>query len=218
MCDLANTYFAHKITPQDVVWSYSGVRPLYGNGEENASAVTRDYVLEIDQQNDEAPLLNIYGGKITTYRKLAEAALGKLSPFLGNTEAAWTSGTPLPGGDMPNASFDDCLAAMQQRFSWLPSAQLYRYVRNYGTLTNRVIAGATDISGLGQHLGDDVYENELRYLMEQEWARTADDVLWRRSKLGLHVSTETAKAIADWFDKTDHSIRTAPSGEGNDDK
>ncbi|AUG55769.1 glycerol-3-phosphate dehydrogenase [Thalassospira marina] len=218
LCELANTYFAHKIAPKDVVWSYSGVRPLYGNGEENASAVTRDYVLEIDQQKDEAPLLNIYGGKITTYRKLAEAALAKLSPFLGNENPAWTSQAPLPGGDMPNADFDGYLAAMQQRFSWLPHAQLYRYVRNYGTLADRIIAGATDISGLGLHLGDDVYENELRYLMEQEWARSADDVLWRRSKLGLHVSKDTATAIANWFAKTDHSILTAPSGEGNDDK
>lgn len=218
LCELSNTYFAHKITPADVVWSYSGVRPLYGNADEDASAVTRDYVLEIDQKDAEAPLLNIYGGKITTYRKLAESALARLSPYLGNTREPWTSGAPLPGGDMPNGNFDDYLAAMQQRFSWLPAAQLYRYVRNYGTLIDRIMNDATDTAGLGLHLGNDVYENELRYLVQHEWARCAEDVLWRRSKLGLHVSKDTATAIANWFANTAPSILTAPMGEGNEDK
>ncbi|MDP2696940.1 glycerol-3-phosphate dehydrogenase [Thalassospira sp.] len=207
LCELANSYFSRQITPDDVVWTYSGVRPLYGDSSEDASSVTRDYVLEIDSHNNDAPLLNIYGGKITTYRKLAESALAKLSPFLGIADKKWTSGASLPGGDMPGSDFEAFHAAMQQRFPWIPAPQLYRYLRNYGTLTTNIIGGAKDLAGLGRHLGDDVYENELTYLAGREWARTAQDVLWRRSKLGLHLSTDTQSAIADWFANSDHPIK-----------
>jgi glycerol-3-phosphate dehydrogenase len=190
------------------------VRPLYGNGDGDASAVTRDYVLELDQKDDEAALLNIYGGKITTFRKLAESALAKLSPVLGVADRPWTSGTTLPGGDLPNADFDRFLATAGQKYPWLPKDILYRYARNYGTLINHIIKDATDLSGLGAHLGDGVYERELEYLASEEWARTAQDVLWRRSKLGLHVDDATCKAIEDWFDKNNPSKPTVRTDEG----
>jgi glycerol-3-phosphate dehydrogenase len=221
LCELANTYFEKKITTDDVVWAYSGVRPLYGDGSEDASQVTRDYVLEIDRgesRDDGAPLLNIYGGKITTYRKLAEAAMSKLSPLLDRNDTRWTANSPLPGGDIPDADFGRYASAMHKKFPWIPHAQLYRYVQNYGTLANAIIGNATDLKGLGKHFGDDVYECELRYLVDHEWARTADDILWRRSKLGLHLSDETRNAIVQWFKSEPTSKNTVKTGEGNSGK
>ena len=217
LCELSNSYFDKKITPSDVVWAYSGVRPLYGDGSEDASQVTRDYVLEIDKGDDRenaAPLLNIYGGKITTYRKLAESAMSKICPLLGVDDTRWTAEKPLPGGDMPNGDFKPYFTAMQQKFPWIPHAQLYRYVQNYGTLTNQMIGNASDLSGLGQHLGDDVYECELRHLVDHEWVCTVEDALWRRSKLGLHVSDETRDAIFQWFNTELKSKNTVKAGEG----
>ncbi|RCK29581.1 glycerol-3-phosphate dehydrogenase [Thalassospira lucentensis] len=218
LCQLTNTYFEKKITPDDVVWAYSGVRPLYGDGSEDASQVTRDYVLEIDKgdrDDNAAPLLNIYGGKITTYRRLAESAMSKICPLLGHDDIRWTADKPLPGGDMPNADFDDYFAAMHKKFSWIPKPHIYRYVQNYGTLTKLIIDGASDLEGLGKHFGDDVYECELRYLVDREWARTVEDVLWRRSKLGLHLSDQTRDAITQWFDTELKSKNTVKAGEGN---
>lgn len=215
LCKLANTYFEKKITTDDVVWAYSGVRPLYGDGSDDASKVTRDYVLEIDQGDHGAPLLNIYGGKITTYRKLAESAMSKLCPLLGRNDTRWTANKPLPGGDIPDADFERYLTAMHKKFPWIPDAQIYRYVQNYGTLTLNIVGEASDLKGLGQHLGDDVYECELRYLVDHEWAKSAEDVLWRRSKLGLHLSDETRNAIVQWFKTEPKSKNTVKTGEGN---
>ena len=215
LCKLANTYFEKKITTDDVVWAYSGVRPLYGDGSDDASKVTRDYVLEIDQGDHGAPLLNIYGGKITTYRKLAESAMSKLCPLLGRDDTRWTANKPLPGGDIPDADFERYLTAMHKKFPWIPDAQIYRYVQNYGTLTHTIVGEASDLKGLGQHLGDDVYECELRYLVDHEWAKSAEDVLWRRSKLGLHLSDETRNAIIQWFKTEPKSKNTVKTGEGN---
>ncbi len=215
LCQLANTYFEKKITTDDVVWAYSGVRPLYGDGSDDASKVTRDYVLEIDQGDHGAPLLNIYGGKITTYRKLAESAMSKLCPLLGRNDTRWTANKPLPGGDIPDADFERYLTAMHKKFPWIPDAQIYRYVQNYGTLTLNLVGEASDLKGLGQHLGDDVYECELRYLVDHEWAKSAEDVLWRRSKLGLHLSDETRNAIVQWFSTEPKSKNTVKTGEGN---
>ncbi|MFV1850445.1 MAG: glycerol-3-phosphate dehydrogenase [Thalassospira sp.] len=215
LCKLANTYFEKKITTDDVVWAYSGVRPLYGDGSDDASKVTRDYVLEIDQGDHGAPLLNIYGGKITTYRKLAESAMSKLCPLLGRDDTRWTANKPLPGGDIPDADFERYLTAMHKKFPWIPDAQIYRYVQNYGTLTLNLVGEASDLKGLGQHLGDDVYECELRYLVDHEWAKSAEDVLWRRSKLGLHLSEETRNAIVQWFKTEPKSKNTVKTGEGN---
>jgi len=188
LCDAVNAYFKRKISPADVVWTYSGVRPLYDDAAESAAAATRDYVLELDAGPGRAPLLSVFGGKITTFRKLAEHAIAKLEESLGPLGAPWTAGAALPGGDMPNADFEGCLRRFQQDHSWLPADLARRYLRNYGTRAERLLAGARDLAGLGEHFGDGLYAAEIDYLMRYEWAETAEDVLWRRSKLGLHVS------------------------------
>lgn len=199
LCELINRYFEKQIAPDDVVWTYSGVRPLYGDDSESASAVTRDYTLDLEGEQGEAPLLNIFGGKITTYRKLAEHALQKLCGALGHRDDAWTSGAVLPGGDIGGVDFDGYVKKTQEKYPWLPSALAYRYARNYGTLLDRIVGGATAVDGLGECLGDDLYEAEVSYLIREEWARTADDILWRRSKLGLHLSKSTIERLKEYM-------------------
>ena len=198
LCEASNRYFRRKIGAQDVVWSYSGVRALLDDEERDASAVTRDYTLELHAGG--APLLNVFGGKITTYRKLAEEAVDMLKPVLNFKAPAWTGkDAPLPGGDIANANFDGFLRELQRRYPWLPSQLARRYARAYGTRTEVFLAGAKQLEDLGEHLGGGVYAAELRYLMEHEWARTAEDILWRRSKLGLHVSQETVQHLEAWL-------------------
>jgi glycerol-3-phosphate dehydrogenase len=199
LCDAVNRYLAKPVRPEDAVWSFSGVRPLYEDASQDASAVTRDYVFDLDAGEGQAPFLSIFGGKITTYRKLAEHALEKLQPFLGFPRQTWTERAALPGGDLPGADFERFLAALQAARPWLPAALARRYARAYGTRVERVLEGARDLGGLGAHLGDGVYEAELAYLRAEEWAASPDDVLWRRSKLGLHVSAETRDRIAAWL-------------------
>lgn len=201
LCSAVNAYFNRKIEPADVVWSYSGVRPLYDDEAESASSATRDYVLELDQGDDRAPLLSVFGGKITTYRRLAEQALEKLEEAMGPFGAPWTAAVPLPGGDMPGADFEAFLERFRQDHAWLPADLARRYLRAYGTRTASLLDGASSLEGLGEYLGDGVYAAELRYLLRSEWLETVEDLLWRRSKLGLHVSEETRHKIATWIDR-----------------
>ena len=200
LCEASNRYFRRKIGAQDVVWAYSGVRPLLDDKEGDAAAVTRDYTLEV--HTDGAPLLNVFGGKITTYRKLAEEAVDMLKPVLNFEAPAWTGkDAPLPGGDIANADFfKGFLPELQRRYPWLPSQLARRYACAYGTRTDVFLAGTKQLEDLGEHLGDGVYAAELRYLLEHEWAGTSEDILWRRSKLGLHVSQETVQRLEDWID------------------
>jgi glycerol-3-phosphate dehydrogenase len=196
LCESINRYFKRKISPSDVHWTYSGVRPLLEEeGAKDASAVTRDYRLELDEA-DGAPLLSVFGGKITTFRKLAEEAGDMLCRALGSTAGAWTAGQPLPGGDIANARFDAFAAAFAKRFAWLPAPLAQRYARAYGTRAERLIGGATSLDGLGAQIAPGIYEAELRYLRDTEFATCAQDVLWRRSKLGLHVAPGTLDAVA----------------------
>ncbi|MGH6931362.1 MAG: glycerol-3-phosphate dehydrogenase [Dongiaceae bacterium] len=199
LCEVINSHFRRQVSPADVVWSYAGVRPLYDDESDNASAVTRDYVLNLEDEGG-APLLSIFGGKITTYRRLAEHALEKLRRHFPNSGPAWTATAPLPGGDIPDADFAGFLAAYGASYPWLPAALAGRYARAYGTRARALVGDATSLVGLGRHLGDNLYEREVEYLRDQEWARSADDVLWRRSKLGLHVAPATKAALAAWFD------------------
>jgi glycerol-3-phosphate dehydrogenase len=201
LCDAVNRYLAKPISPGDVVWTYAGVRPLYDDASANVSAVTRDYVFDIDRGADEKgpPLLSVFGGKITTYRKLAEHALEKLLPLLGRRAAPWTTEAHLPGGDIPGAAFDAFLAGLKQRKPWLPADLARRYARAYGTRAERLLGQAQDLAGLGEDLGDGIYAAEVEYLRQHEWAASADDVLWRRSKLGLHVSAEVQARLAAYF-------------------
>jgi len=179
-----------------VVWSYSGVRPLYDDRSASASAVTRDYVLRLETP-ERSPLLSVYGGKITTYRRLAEHALEKLAPHYPSLRGAWTAQAPLPGGDIHNADFEGFLSGLRKRRPWIPEALARRWARAYGTRTETMIGGADSLAGLGRHYGDDLYHCEVEYLMSREWARTSTDILWRRSKLGLHLAPTTVQALRD---------------------
>ncbi len=214
ICQAANRYFQRQVTKADVIWTYSGVRPLYDDANENVSAVTRDYVFDVDggvDQDSEGdgsgqggsgtpPLLSVFGGKITTYRKLAEHAMDKLLPLMGargrSAGPAWTQDAPLPGGDIADADFEAYLADLKRRYGWLPAHIARRYARAYGTRTETLLDGAESLADLGAHLGDELYAAEVRYLQAHEWARTADDILWRRTKLGLHLSEATQEALA----------------------
>jgi glycerol-3-phosphate dehydrogenase len=196
LCDMANHYFAHGISPADVIWSYSGVRPLLADDAHDLSEVTRDYRLECDATSERAPLLCVFGGKITTYRRLAEEGLALLAQSLPQMKAPWTAGAPLPGGDIPNADFDGFFGEFRRSLPWLPDELARRYAHAYGTRIDALLAGARGISDLGEDYGGGLYEAEIDYLVRREWAQTAEDILWRRSKLGLHVSDETAARIA----------------------
>jgi glycerol-3-phosphate dehydrogenase len=201
LCDMASRYFVHPVTPADVVWSYSGVRPLLEDESADLSAVTRDYVLEYDGDGQHAPLLSVLGGKITTYRKLAEEALDLLAPGLGGVRPAWTAHAPLPGGDIEDADFDGFLATFRRAHAWLPADLALRYARAYGTRAHHVLGNAAAIEQLGEDFGAGLHAAEVSYLIEQEWASSAEDILWRRSKLGLHVGPETSARLDEWLRK-----------------
>jgi glycerol-3-phosphate dehydrogenase len=195
-----NRYLAEPVARGDIVWSYSGVRPLFDDHKQSASAVTRDYVFDIDAAEGAPPLLSIFGGKITTYRKLAEHALAKLQPLLGSAGRPWTAGAALPGGDIHGANFAAFLTAAATRYPWLPPALRHRYARAYGTRIERLLGSAQALSDLGEDFGEGLYGAELAYLHDEEWARSAEDVLWRRSKLGLVVPPAAAARVQAWFD------------------
>jgi glycerol-3-phosphate dehydrogenase len=204
LCAAASEYFKNPIKPKDVVWSYSGVRPLYDDGEKNASKATRDYVLDLKDAEGAAPLLNIYGGKITTHRCLAEEVMEKIAPFINDTKGNWTKGALLPGGDMPagktpSETLNSFIEAMTAETPWLDHQIITRMVHAYGTRITHVLDGATSITDMGQDFGAGLYAREITYLMKQEWAQTADDILWRRSKLGLHMTKQQRQAVADWI-------------------
>jgi glycerol-3-phosphate dehydrogenase len=187
LCELATSYFKKPVTADSVVWTYSGVRPLYGGESENASQVSRDYTLKLDDGQGKAPLLNIFGGKITTYRKLAEHALQIICKNLGKDDVSWTAKAVLPGGDLPGG-FGAALEQYGRKYPWVPKTMLYRLLRAYGSKITSVLADAGSLDDLGQHYGHDLYEAELYYLINQEWACDVEDVIWRRSKLGLRLS------------------------------
>ncbi len=190
LCKLASGYFKKPIASDDVVWTYSGVRPLYaGEGAEaNASKVSRDYTLKLEANGHQAPALHVFGGKITTYRKLAEHALQIISRELGAKDTPWTAGASLPGGDFPNASYDAAFASYAARYDWMDAVMLKRLLRAYGTRIEQIIGDAKGVRDLGKCYGHDLYEAEVRYLIDNEWVRDINDLIWRRSKLGLRLS------------------------------
>lgn len=200
ICRNASEYFEKAIDPQDVVWTYTGVRPLYDDASNNASKVTRDYKLDLDTRAG-APILSIYGGKITTFRKLSEQAVDMLREPLGFSASAWTENAALPGGDIPDADYDSFLNQCRQRYPWLDEAVLRDYTRNYGTRISAIVADADDMSALGEHFGGPLYQAEVEYLIAHEWARTAEDILWRRSKKGLHTPEGTEQRLQQWLDE-----------------
>jgi glycerol-3-phosphate dehydrogenase len=199
LCGLISGYLKMPVTPKDVVWSYSGVRPLYDDGGVSASTVTRDYVFDLDAAAGQAPLLSIFGGKLTTYRKLAEHALSKLLPVLEVSSRPWTRGAILPGGDIPRGDLDAFTAEMSRSHAYAPPALIRRLCRSYGTRVERILGNARQLSDLGAEIAPGVYEAELNLMRTEEWARTGDDALWRRSKLGLHLDAPARERVKAWF-------------------
>ena len=197
ICTAVSEYFSQPVAASDVIWSYSGVRPLLDDQAQNASRITRDYVLQLDDRG--APILSVFGGKITTYRKLAEQALDLLAGAMTIGAKPWTAGVALPGGDLDALSFDAFVAHCQQRYPWLDDSLLTDYTRNYGSDINRLLAGRSAMRDLGADFGGGLREAEVDYLYEHEWAQTADDILWRRTKKGLRVSDEDASRLEAWL-------------------
>jgi glycerol-3-phosphate dehydrogenase len=191
-------YFRKPVTPDMVRWSYSGIRPLYDDGASKAQEATRDYVLKLETADGGVPLLSVFGGKITTFRKLAEAALEKLRPFFPGMGPEWTAGARLPGGDFAYADTERLIAGFHARYSFLSQSNARRIFRAYGTRAEKIMAGARTAKDLGQSFGP-LSEREIGYLVDQEFARAADDILWRRSKLGLHTSAEEQAALAQYL-------------------
>jgi len=196
LCAAASEYFREPVRRDDVVWTYSGVRPLYNDGASKAQEATRDYVLVLDAPKDQPPALSIFGGKITTYRRLAEAALDKLKDHLpAARKPAWTGTASLPGGDFPQTGYAALVSEISAEFPFLDHALVARLVRAYGTRTRDIVGGARSVKDLGRNFGAGLMEREVQYLMDREWARTSDDVLWRRSKLGLRLTRDQVEAL-----------------------
>ena len=196
LCAAASEYFAKPITRDAIVWTYSGVRPLYDDGASKAQEATRDYVLVLDAPDGQAPLLSVFGGKITTYRRLAEAALDKLS--ISPTRRGWTGTAPLPGGNFPINGFEAEVARLKADAPFLGENTAARLVRAYGTNAYRAIGEAQTIDALGRCFGADLHQAEIDYLIDHEWARSADDILWRRSKLGLRFDARETQHLQDY--------------------
>ncbi|MFV0358541.1 glycerol-3-phosphate dehydrogenase [Tropicimonas sp.] len=196
-----NRYFKEKLRRGDVLHSFSGVRPLFDDGKGNPSAVTRDYVFDLDRSGG-APLLNVFGGKITTYRELAERGMHRLAEFFPGMKGDWTGTAPLPGGDMPDADYQTFSNLLRERYPWMPRKLVQHYGHLYGTRIGDVVAGATSVAGLGRHFGAQFYEAEARYLVNREWALRPADILLRRTKHYLHLTDDERAAFEAWFDRS----------------
>ena len=200
---VVNRYFKQQLGPGDVLYDFAGVRPLYDDSTANPSAVTRDYVFDVDPQGAEdstrPPLLTIFGGKITTYRKLAEHALDRLAAFLPGVGGAWTAGVALPGGDLPEADFEAFLAGFERARPWLGRDLVQHYARLYGTRAESLLGEASAIRDLGRHFGGLLYEREARYLMDNEWVCGAEDLLQRRTKHALHLTEIQRERFEAWL-------------------
>ncbi len=194
----ANEYFKEPIKRADIVSTYSGVRPLYDDQNENVSEVTRDYVLSYEKEGG-APILSVFGGKITTYRTLAEGVMKTLGDAFPDLSDKWTKDKSLPGGDIPNADFEAYVLRIRAQYTWLNSEVLRRMLRAYGSRIDLVLGDATSVEDLGQHFGEGLYAKELDYLVEHEFVTRVEDVLWRRSKLGLRINEAQQLELQKWF-------------------
>ena len=203
LLNVVNKNFQHPITSEDIIWRYAGVRPLCDDESDAPSAMTRDYTLALDTDNrHQAPLLSIFGGKITTYRRLALAAMTHLRPYLANLQAPLPAHHVLPGGDIGETDYDIWITLLQQQYDWLDSNLCKRLCNAYGTRTHDLLGSCRSEADLGQHFGAGLYELEVRFLMEQEWANSAEDILWRRSKLGLRFSADEVRKLEHYLEQT----------------
>lgn len=191
LCHAVNAYFDRRVTPEHVCWSFAGVRPLFGEGGEDPAAVTRDYVLELDEGG--APLLSIYGGKITTYRRLAEAAMGRLATYFPDLKPNWTAASPLPGGE-------GSLSGLSTDYPNISTNLIRQLAARHGTLAREILGEAETAADLGQDFGAGLTAREIDYMVANEWAVTAEDILWRRSKCGLHLNPAQCQAVADYLE------------------
>ncbi|MBA3449161.1 MAG: glycerol-3-phosphate dehydrogenase [Pseudaminobacter sp.] len=199
LCAAASEYFAKPVRRQDIVWTYSGVRPLYDDGASKAQEATRDYVLKSEAPDGQAAIVNIFGGKITTYRRLAETMLEKIEDHLGKRGKPWTAGAALPGGDFPATGFEAQVTKLKSLYPFLDLAHARRLTRLYGTRAGALLGLARSQADLGRNFGADLFEAEVRYLMQNEWAVTAEDILWRRTKRGLRLTPEQARSLDDYM-------------------
>ncbi len=208
LCSAASEYFVDPVTRNDVQWTYSGVRPLFDDKSQSASTVTRDYVFDYNDDGG-APVLSVFGGKVTTYRVLARQAMKTLKAALHVETDDWTKDAPLPGGDFPADGFDTLVAEYGQCWGFIGKDVMIRLVRAYGTDVAKMLDNVGDEAALGRYFGAGLYEVELHWLIAHEFATTAEDVLWRRSKLGLHMSDVEKASVADWFAQQGERTKTA---------
>lgn len=198
LLDVYNAHFKKPLSRNDIVWTYSGVRPLCDDESDSPQAITRDYTLDIEDENGKVPLLSVFGGKLTTYRKLAEHALDKLTPYYPNIGPAWTKSAVLPGGDI-GGSRDDYAAKLRRQFPFLSESLAHHYACTYGSRSEQLLASTTSIADLGENFGHEFYEAELKYLVCHEWVYTLDDAIWRRTKLGMWLNVEQQARVSEWL-------------------
>lgn len=201
LVDFASKYLKNGISLDDIVWTYSGVRPLYNDGASSATAATREYVLKLNETGG-APILNVFGGKITTYRRLAENALEKIAPFFPETGPSWTAGVALPGGDFAVDGVNALISKLEAQYSFLSPRWATRLIKGYGTDAFAILGNAKSVSDLGLDFGATLTAREVTWLIEKEYARTAEDIVWRRSKLGLRMTAEEIAALDVWVKKS----------------
>jgi len=199
LCASVNDYFNSSISLEDIVWSYSAVRPLFDDGNADAKSITRDYRITSETDGTGAPLISVLGGKITTYRKLAEDVLSEVNQALGVKNEGWTGSSPLPGGSFDFLRFDNQVEQLKQEYPFLSNSHAHRLMRLYGSLSREILGDAMTYGELGRFFGGNLYENEVRYLMEREWARSVEDILWRRTKEGLNLSDSEVRTLSDFL-------------------
>ncbi len=200
LCEIVSEYFHHPVKPEQIIHSWSGVRALVDDQSTNVSSNSREYKLEINvDEHGNLPLLNVLGGKLTTYRALSEKAVNLLSPYFKEMGCNWTDQYPLPGGDIVEAEYTEFFETIAQQYAWLPAQLALRYAQTYGTLIHHILKDCKQLDDLGYHFGHGLYEKEVVYLVEKEWARKMEDILWRRTKLGLFLQPPEEAALEKWL-------------------
>lgn len=209
LLNVYNDHFKKQISRDDIVWSYSGVRPLVDDESNSPQAVTRDYTIEVEDVNGKTPLLSVFGGKLTTYRKLGEHAMDKLADYYPDMGQAWTKNSVLPGGDIGEGT-GVYMEKLERNYPWLPDSIAHRYTHTYGSRSEAILDGATSLADLGEDFGHGFYESELRYLVEKEWVKEADDAIWRRTKLGMWLDEAQKQRVAEWI--AAHPVNNVQNG------